>query len=59
VDRLLWDNLQRVADPEAPRAFQRMEDRARKETQQRFWWGPGDNAPERAPAMGAALGAEN
>lgn len=56
LDRLLWDQLQQVVDPEAPRAFRRMEDRARQETGQRYWWGPGDTAPERAPALGGAIG---
>ena len=58
LDRLMWDRVQQLADPEASRAFSRMESRAQQETGQRFWWGPGDAAPERAPAVGAALGAQ-
>jgi hypothetical protein len=58
VDRLMWDRVQELADPEYQRAFRRIEDRARRENNQQFWWGPGDRGPERAPAMGAAIGAE-
>ena len=58
VDRLMWDRVQELADPEYQRAFRRIEDRARRENNQQFWWGPGDRGPDRAPAMGAAIGAE-
>lgn len=58
VDRLMWDRVQELADPEYQRAFRRIEDRARRDYNQQFWWGPGDRGPERAPAMGAAMGAE-
>lgn len=53
VDRLLWDNLQEMADPDYRGSFRRMEEQLRKETGQQFWWSPGDNAPERAPNLGA------
>jgi hypothetical protein len=56
LDRLMWDRLQELVDPEAQRRFRRMEDRARKEVGQEFWWRPGEDAPERGPAMGRTLG---
>lgn len=56
LDRLMWDQLQSVLDPEAYRAWSRMQDRARRETRQEFFWGPGQTAPERAPDLGAAIG---
>jgi hypothetical protein len=58
LDRMMWDRLHELADPDAGRRFQRIEQRALKEANQRFWWGPGDAAPERAPSLGAAFGAQ-
>jgi len=54
LDRLLWDRLQEVADPNAGASFRRMEDRARKETGQQFWWQPGQDAPTRLPGVATA-----
>lgn len=56
VDRLLWDNLQQMADPDYRGSFRRMESKLRKETGQQFYWSPGDGAPSRAPNLGAAIG---
>lgn len=53
VDRLLWDNLQEMADPDYRGSFRRMEEQLRKETGQQFWWAPGENVPERGPNLGA------
>ncbi|WP_395020999.1 hypothetical protein [Dongia sp.] len=55
VDRLLWNTLQRMLDRDAAGSFRRMEQRARKEYGQSFWWRPGRNAPDRAPNIGAAI----
>lgn len=54
LDRLLWDRLQEVADPKAGAAWRRMEDRARKETGQQFWWRPGQTSPSRPPGPTSA-----
>lgn len=56
LDRMMWDRLHELADPDVGRRFRRIEQRALKEANQRFWWGPGDRAPERAPSLGAAIG---
>lgn len=56
LDRLMFDRLQELVDPDAHRDFRRIEDRAYREMGQEFWWRPGDGGPERAPALGAALG---
>lgn len=56
VDRLLWDNLQQQLDPDYRGSFHRMEKRLRDETGQQFWFAPGENAPDRAPNLGAAFG---
>jgi hypothetical protein len=55
VDRLLWDNLQQLADPDYRGSFRRMEHKLKEETGQQFWWSPGESAPERAPNLGAAI----
>jgi hypothetical protein len=54
LDRLLWDRLQEMADPNYARAWRQMEQRAQKETNQQFWWRPGASAPDRAPAFGGS-----
>jgi len=55
VDRLFWSQL-RLADPQAPRDYARMEAKAARDYGQRFWWRPGDLMPERAPDLTAAYG---
>ena len=55
ADRLMWDQLQALLDPKAATAWRRMEQRAQKDFGQRFWWRPGQTAPNRAPAIGAAI----
>jgi len=58
VDRLAWDTLQKMWDPDAGGAFARTEARARKESGTQFWWRQTGNMdlPNRAPDLGAALG---
>lgn len=46
IDRLLVHNLQEMANPGYLR---RMEQRAKKDTGQSFWWQPGQAVPQRAP----------
>lgn len=58
LDRLMWDRLQELADPDAARSFQRMEDRARRDFGQEFWWRPGQPTLSRAPSLETMLGAE-
>lgn len=55
TDRTVMDTIQSLADPEYRQSFRRMEDRARKDYGQRFWWSPGHIAPDRSPDLGAAL----
>lgn len=55
ADRLLFDQIQMLADPDYRGSFRRMEQRLKNDTGQQFWWGPGDRAPERAPNLGAAV----
>ena len=55
TDRVVKDTIQSLADPEYRQSFARMEERARKDFSQRFWWRPGQSTPERPPDLGAAL----
>lgn len=55
TDRLLWDRLQTLLDPNYAQSFQRTRDAAMRDYDQRFFWGPGRTMPERAPDLGAAL----
>lgn len=55
VDRLLWDNIQELTDPDYRGSFRRMEETLRKDTGQQFWWSPGENLPQRAPNPAAVL----
>lgn len=45
MDRLAWDTLQKMADPDAAGTFARMQERARKEQQTQFYWRPGSSEP--------------
>ena len=57
MDRLVWDTLQKMADPNAAGTFSRIEERARTQQQTQFWWRPGSQSP-RAPNLGRAVGAQ-
>jgi hypothetical protein len=48
VDRLMWDKLQTLVDPDYRGSFRRAEQRLRKEGTG-FWWSPGESSPERGP----------
>jgi hypothetical protein len=50
-NRLILDQLQFMADPEAHSRFRRQQDKLRRETGQRFYWPPGAPTPERAPQL--------
>jgi hypothetical protein len=42
----------------SPGYLRRMKRRAKKDFGQSFWWEPGDTTPDRAPNLGAAVGAK-
>lgn len=56
LQRLWWNNLQRLLDSDASASFRRQERNARKWGRGDSWWAPGEMAPERAPNIGAAVG---
>lgn len=51
TDRLIFDNIQSMIDPDYRSSFARYERRMKKDFGQTFWWGPGDSAPERGPRL--------
>lgn len=50
IDRLWWDKLQTLADPDYRQSFRRSEQNARK-LGQGFWWELGESAPQRPPDL--------
>jgi len=54
MDRLVWDTLQKMVDPEASQTFSRIQERARKEQATQFYWRPGSSNP-RMPDLSRAL----
>jgi len=44
VERLFWDKLQVLADPDYRQSFRRAEQNAKKQGSG-YWWGPGESAP--------------
>jgi hypothetical protein len=56
TDRLVFDQLQRLADPNYARSFANREARAAKQYGQGFFWKPGAVAPERAPSVSSLFG---
>lgn len=56
TDRIIFDNIQAMIDPNYRASFARYERRMKKDFGQSFWWGPGDTLPSRAPDFGNAIG---
>ncbi len=55
-ERLVEDEIEAAIDPIANARFRRIEKRARKDFDQRYWSRPGRGLPQRAPDLGAAVG---
>jgi hypothetical protein len=51
TDRLIFDNIQAMIDPNYRASFDRYERRMKKEFGQSFWWSPGDALPSRTPRL--------
>jgi len=56
VDRLFWDKLQTLVDPDYRKSWSRAERIIEKETGARHWWPRGASVPERAPDIRTVLG---
>ncbi|TCT34653.1 hypothetical protein [Martelella mediterranea] len=55
-ERIVFDQLQYLMDPEANKAFKRKQRFFEREFDQEYWWKPGEARPERGPDVGAAAG---
>lgn len=55
-ERLLFDQLQHLIDPDARAAFRRRVSQRKKQFGNEFWWAPGETAPRRGPDLGRAIG---
>jgi len=51
TDRLVFDQVQALIDPDYRKSFSRYEKRMKKDFDQTFWWSPGQTAPRQAPAF--------
>lgn len=56
--RMVFDQLQALADEDADEAFERQINRAEDQGTD-FWWAPGDGAPGRAPDLAPTTGANS
>ncbi len=56
MERLIFDELEAAIDPNAAKSFRRIEQGARRDYGQRFWWRPGTTLPRRGPDLGAVGG---
>jgi hypothetical protein len=54
--RGLFDNLQKMMDPEAERAWRDAEKRRVRDYRNPAWWGPGQALPRRSPDLGNVRG---
>lgn len=52
-ERMLFDQLQYLVDPEAHQAFARRMQMRKTDYKQDYYWRPGEATPRRAPDMGA------
>lgn len=55
-ERIVLDQVQFLADPEANKAFKSRQRYWARQTGQGYFWRPGERTPDRAPDFGAALG---
>ena len=46
TERMIWDNLQRLADPDADAAFERRRQWYEENKAQQYWWAPGQSEPD-------------
>lgn len=56
MDRIIWDNLQELLDPEARDQWRRQEQRAQRDFGTQNYWQRGRVLPDRAPDLANALG---
>jgi hypothetical protein len=56
TDRLIWDKLQVLLDPNYRASFRRATQAASRDGRGGFWFEPGTPAPQRLPQIGTAFG---
>ena len=56
TERLIFDELKMMTDPQARQNMRRLERRFQREFGQKYWWRPGTREPQRAPDISAAVG---
>ncbi len=55
-ERVMLDELQRMIDPEAYKAFRQARMTRLRDYRQEYWWRPGASTPDRLPDFGRAVG---
>lgn len=56
TDRLFFDQIQALFDPDYRKSIARYEKRMQREFGQQFWWRPAEAAPRRTPDMSGVVG---
>lgn len=59
TERLVFDEVQRLADPDAQDAFDRSIKRQEDDMNSGFWWAPGTTAPQRGVDLSQLAGESN
>jgi hypothetical protein len=55
MERMVFDQIQSLLDPQYRKSWQRTADNLKKQTGNAFYWRPGDRAPSRAPDLGNVI----
>lgn len=58
MDRLVWDQLQWLLDPDTPRLWRQEISRLKSDYATQLWWQRGDALPDRAPDLSNIAGAQ-
>lgn len=55
LDRMLWDQLQKILDPEAEDQWRQAERKLKRDFNTQSWWSKGEMRPARAPDLSNAI----
>ncbi|MGR3521943.1 MAG: hypothetical protein ACU0FT_04235 [Paracoccus sp. (in: a-proteobacteria)] len=58
LDRIVWDQMQRLLDPDAEEQWYQFEKRMKRDYGTQSWWERGDPLPRRAPNPANIIGAD-
>lgn len=56
LDRIVWDRMQQLLDPEAEEQWHQLEKKMKRDYGTQSWWNRGDPLPARAPDLSNILG---